>query len=53
MGWTRNLGLIDAHNCLQNGSVRGGTAEANPTRNHEVVGLILGLAQQVKDPALP
>ena len=25
----------------------------NPTRNHEVVGLIPGLIQQVKDPALP
>ena len=25
----------------------------NPTRNHEVVGLIPGLAQRVKDPALP
>ena len=25
----------------------------NPTRNHEVVGLIPGLAQRVKDLALP
>ena len=25
----------------------------NPTRNHEVLGLIPGLAQRVKDPALP
>ena len=29
------------------------TAETNPTGNHEVVGLILGLAQWVGDPMLP
>ena len=33
-------------------SSRRGAAEMNPTRNHEDVGLIPGLAQRVKDPAL-
>jgi len=29
-----------------------GTVETDPTQNHDIVGLIPGLAQQVKDPAL-
>ena len=35
------------------GSSRHGTAEMNPTRNHEVSSLIPGLVQWVKDPELP
>ena len=31
----------------------GGTVEMNPTRNHEVAGLIPGLTQWVNNPVLP
>ena len=34
-------------------SSRRGAAERNPTGNNEVVASIPGLAQRVKDPALP
>ena len=34
------------------GSSRHGAVETNPTRNHEVEGSILGLAQWVEDPVL-
>ena len=30
-----------------------GAAETNPTRSHDVVGLIPGLGQWVNDPVLP
>ena len=49
-----SFALVDGRGLLSNttGSSHCGAAETNPTRNHEVVGLIPGLAQWVKDAAL-
>ena len=46
--------VIEAHvKRFHTGGSHRGTAEMNLTRNHEVAGSIRGLAQWVKDPALP
>jgi len=41
------------HKAVGWGRFRCGTAEMNPTRNHEVMGSVPGLDQWVKDSALP
>ena len=47
------LSIVNIWNRKRPGAVPGrGTAETNPTRNHEVEGLIPGLAQWVKDTVL-
>ena len=43
----------EKHNKVYSGSFLHGAVETNPTKNHEVVGLIFGLAQWVNDQALP
>ena len=48
-----NLGLVQWVTNPQYWSSHRGAVEMNPTRNHEVAGLIPGLDQWVKDPALP
>ena len=38
---------------FKEGATRCGAAEMNPTRNHDIAGLITGLTQWVKDLVLP
>ena len=51
-GYTAVKRKLTNSNIAYNRSSHCGAAKMNPTRNHEVVGLILGLAQWIKDLAL-
>ena len=65
MGWMGSLAATGVHACVRSCHRRGvswgrelrssrrGSAVMNPASVHEDMGLIPGLAQQVKDPALP
>ena len=52
MGYFFGIYYLTFEKMGKDGSSHLGAVETNPTRNHEVVGLIPGLTQWVKDLAL-